>query len=243
MSINYPTNLDTFTDPNGNDFLNSPDHAVQHSNANNAIEALESKVGIGSSTATDNTVLKGTGAGVTEYAQVATDDIADNAITTGKIANDNITSQKIANDNITSQKIALVSDYVDFQDLDQTHATTTDIAGATLTLTAVTDGVMWIGFGGYLGGQADANGDLTVAFTLVLNDAVFPIGDASGFIPYLDKRNETANTQIRLPAGFFVPVNVSAGANTIKLKGWILNGTNFDISGRLSAFLTSTQIT
>lgn len=51
MASNYPTSLDNFTNPTSNDSLNSPSHSLQHADANDAIEALQRKVGIGSSTA------------------------------------------------------------------------------------------------------------------------------------------------------------------------------------------------
>jgi len=46
MAITYPTSLDSFTNPVSSDTLLSIDHATQHSNSNDAIEALELKVGI-----------------------------------------------------------------------------------------------------------------------------------------------------------------------------------------------------
>lgn len=46
MAISYPTSLDTLTNPTATDKRNSPSHALQHANANDAIEA---KVGIDSS--------------------------------------------------------------------------------------------------------------------------------------------------------------------------------------------------
>lgn len=48
MPTNYPNNLDTFTNPSADDFLNSVTvpHNVQHSNANDAIEAIEAELGI-----------------------------------------------------------------------------------------------------------------------------------------------------------------------------------------------------
>ena len=46
MSTNFPTALDTLTNPNPTDYLNSPSHAGQHANANDAIEALEAFLGI-----------------------------------------------------------------------------------------------------------------------------------------------------------------------------------------------------
>lgn len=47
MAINYPTSLDVFTNPGGTNLLTSPDHAQQHSDINDAVEALEAKVAIG----------------------------------------------------------------------------------------------------------------------------------------------------------------------------------------------------
>ena len=47
--ISFPTSTDSLTNPQSSDYLNSPDHAAQHANANDAIEALEAKVGVDSS--------------------------------------------------------------------------------------------------------------------------------------------------------------------------------------------------
>lgn len=51
MPTNFPSNLDNFTNPTPADHLNTPAvlHSDEHSNANDAIEALEAKVGIDSS--------------------------------------------------------------------------------------------------------------------------------------------------------------------------------------------------
>lgn len=49
MSTNYPTSKDTLVNPTSNDTLASVSHSGQHSNANDAIEALEDKVGVNSS--------------------------------------------------------------------------------------------------------------------------------------------------------------------------------------------------
>lgn len=48
----YPTTIDTLSNPASGDGLNSPSHADQHINANDAIEALEAKVGADSSAVT-----------------------------------------------------------------------------------------------------------------------------------------------------------------------------------------------
>jgi hypothetical protein len=56
MATNFPTGVDTFTNPVSNDSLNSPSHSVQHANANDAIEAIEGYI------------LNGTGAEWKTYA-------------------------------------------------------------------------------------------------------------------------------------------------------------------------------
>lgn len=44
MPTNFPTSVDNFTNPIGSDPRTSPDHAAQHANANDAIEAIETYV-------------------------------------------------------------------------------------------------------------------------------------------------------------------------------------------------------
>ena len=51
MASTYPTSLDVFTNPLAANPLTAPSHAQQHSDINDAVEALETKVAIG------NTVL------------------------------------------------------------------------------------------------------------------------------------------------------------------------------------------
>lgn len=52
MSSNFPTSIDTFTDPTATGKLNSPSHSQQHINNNDAIEKLEAKVGVDGSAVT-----------------------------------------------------------------------------------------------------------------------------------------------------------------------------------------------
>ena len=53
---NFPTSLDSLTNPSSSDTLNSQTvpHAAQHANANDAIEALEAKVGADGSAVTSS---------------------------------------------------------------------------------------------------------------------------------------------------------------------------------------------
>ncbi len=50
MATQFPTSLDSFTNPTGDIATNSPTvlHSAQHANANDAIEALQAKVGVNS---------------------------------------------------------------------------------------------------------------------------------------------------------------------------------------------------
>lgn len=85
--VSYPTSLDAFSNPTAGDATNNvtTPHATQHSNANDAIEALEAKLGTGASTATANTVLRGTGAGASAFGQVQEADLAFSVATQAEI--------------------------------------------------------------------------------------------------------------------------------------------------------------
>ena len=54
MATSFPNNLDSLTNPNSNDPLSNPSHSQQHINANDAIEALQTKVGIDGSENTNS---------------------------------------------------------------------------------------------------------------------------------------------------------------------------------------------
>jgi len=50
MATNFPTSLDSLTNPQGTDSVAAVPHAAQHANANDAIEALQARVGVTGST-------------------------------------------------------------------------------------------------------------------------------------------------------------------------------------------------
>ena len=54
MATNFPTSLDTLTNPTSSDSLSSPSHSAQHANVNDAVEALQAKVGADSSAVTSS---------------------------------------------------------------------------------------------------------------------------------------------------------------------------------------------
>lgn len=87
MATNFPTSLDDFTNPTpgqtegtsskvGED-VGGRTHAEMHSDENDAIEALQTKVGIDASTPVANTVLGGDGAGHSSWRSIKTEDIDD----------------------------------------------------------------------------------------------------------------------------------------------------------------------
>jgi hypothetical protein len=83
VSTAYPGALDAFANPTSTTKRNAAgfEHADMHADTNDATEAVETKLGTGASTPAANTVLRGTGAGTTAYGQVATGDVAANAVT------------------------------------------------------------------------------------------------------------------------------------------------------------------
>jgi hypothetical protein len=46
MATSFPNSIDELINPNGSDQLSAPSHSEQHANANDAIEALQIKVGV-----------------------------------------------------------------------------------------------------------------------------------------------------------------------------------------------------
>jgi hypothetical protein len=80
MSSNFPSSLDSLTNPISSNTLDSPDHAAQHANANDAIELIEAKVGADSSAVTTSHDYKLSG--VTSSAKAVSNAVA--IITSGK---------------------------------------------------------------------------------------------------------------------------------------------------------------
>jgi hypothetical protein len=70
VAISFPTSLDNFTNPSSGNTLDSPSHSLQHSDSNDAIEAIEAKLGIGASpagSATSGQVLTASTGGTTTW--------------------------------------------------------------------------------------------------------------------------------------------------------------------------------
>lgn len=93
-AISFPTSLDTFTNPNPTDSTATVSHSSQHSNANDAIEALEAKVGIDGSAVTSSHDYKLSG--------VTGSDLACSLTGTETLTNKTLTSPFMTNITSTS---------------------------------------------------------------------------------------------------------------------------------------------
>lgn len=79
MTSNFPTSADALSNPAAGDQLSNvtTPHAAQHANANDILEAIEAKLGLGASTPPASAaVLRRTGTGSSGWAQIAAGDYA-----------------------------------------------------------------------------------------------------------------------------------------------------------------------
>jgi len=122
MTTTYPTTPDALSNPNPGDPLSSAvvPHAQQHTNVNDAIEAIQAKLGSGATgqSPAASTVLAGTGPGQSGYRQITEADLAPitaipynrlalaNSIVTGDIKDGTIQGIDIAPDTVTAANIA-----------------------------------------------------------------------------------------------------------------------------------------
>lgn len=114
MAITFPTTLDTLTNPVATDDTVTVPHATQHANANDAIEALEAKVGVNGSAVTTSHDYK--------LSAITGSDKAVGASATQTLTNKTITSPA-----------GLVKADVGLGNVDNTSDATKNSAVATLT--------------------------------------------------------------------------------------------------------------
>jgi len=119
MATNYPEELDELTnpsiDPDAPSYEDTLSHAAQHANANDAIEALQTKVGKDSDTNADSHDFKLSG--VASGDKALSD--ADGAVAAANIADDAITLEKIvaaARTSIMSSAYPIGSIYINATD-------------------------------------------------------------------------------------------------------------------------------
>lgn len=91
----FPSALPTLTNPTTGSNTNSPSHAQQHADANDNIEALCAKLGIGAATPVANRLLTGTGVGASDWSKVSPNGTIVGTTDTQTLTNKTLTSPTI----------------------------------------------------------------------------------------------------------------------------------------------------
>lgn len=133
-SISFPTTLDALTNPSATDRTNVVSHSGQHSDANDAIEALEAKMGINGSAVTSSLSYKLSG--------VVTPDKAVSLTGVETLTNKILTSPSMTSATIATAAITNVT------------LSTTSSATTTLTGSTTVNGTLKVNLG------SDATGDI-----------------------------------------------------------------------------------
>jgi hypothetical protein len=189
-TTNYPTSLDSLTNPSATDSVATVSHSSQHANANDAIEALQAKLGIGASTATNNTVLYGNGTGSSAWS--ATPSLT-SLVLSGQgqfgsfISNASSTiigGLTITGNSTTTNATSTIGAFTG-------HATTSALYGAGLTTCVSNNFLTWTG--GQFGCDTDDTGSLSITYA---------------------SNVATSSTSANLALG---PFNVTAGSTFIVL--------------------------
>lgn len=133
MSTNFPTSLDTFTNPSGTDLVSSEigtrTHSEFHSDNNDALEALEAKVGVDSSAVTTSHDYKLSG--------VTGSDKAASKTGTETLTNKTLTSPTLNSPTISTPTISSVWNFgahtAYFTETDNGNSSTADTIDWTLS--------------------------------------------------------------------------------------------------------------
>ena len=135
--INFPTSLDTLTNPASNNTLDSPSHSGQHSDLNDAIEAIEAKVGADSSAVTTSHDYKLSGVSDGDYAASigGTETLTNKTLTTPKINDTSANHQYVfASSELTADRtvtLPLLTGNDEFVFKDHTQTLTNKTIGTT----------------------------------------------------------------------------------------------------------------
>jgi hypothetical protein len=117
MSTLFPgtsiDNTSTLPNPAAGDYTTSPDHASLHDNANDAIKAVETKIGIGTSIPTISKFLVGTGAGASAWTKTVPAGEVVGTTDTQTLTNKTLTSPTINTATVTNPTITVdaISEY------------------------------------------------------------------------------------------------------------------------------------
>ena len=185
-ATSFPTSLDALTNPAGTDSVATVSHSGQHSNANDAIEALQAKLGITASTPVSGTVLVGDGTGTSRFSTYATTTSlrSTNVTATGSSTLQNFTFVNATGTSATTTN-ALFTANLDAVTASSTTATTTNFYGADLATCQSTNALTWNG--GKFGCVAVVTSGATIFSTTTANNmATTTFTIAAGSLPDTD---------------------------------------------------------
>lgn len=135
MTTAYPEAFDNFNNPLSGDTQNSVTvpHSLQHTNINDAVEAIEQELGVNPSGAGDTVVARFTTieAAIAAVAVTAASALADGTVTAAKLATNAVTGIKILDNTITDTK--LTTDSVTTGKIAALAVTAAKIAANTIT--------------------------------------------------------------------------------------------------------------
>lgn len=135
--INFPTSLDTLTNPASNNTLDSPSHSGQHSDVNDAIEAIEAKVGADGSAVNTTHDFKLSGVSDGDYAASigGTETLTNKTLTTPQINDTSANHQYVfASSELTADRtvtLPLLTGNDEFVFKDHTQTLTNKTIGTT----------------------------------------------------------------------------------------------------------------
>lgn len=177
-AVSYPTSLDSFSNPGATDSVATVvTHSTHHGNANDAIEALEAKLGIGATTPVSGTLLGSTGTGVSGWFAWAT---TTRLTSTNFLATGSTTLQNFTFNNATGTSATTTSFFA--TTASSTNLFGENINGFSLSTCESTNALTWSG--GRFGCLAISSGGPTVFATTTAGSlATTTFSIAAGSLP------------------------------------------------------------
>ncbi len=164
MATNFPENLDSLVNPQPSDSVAVVSHAAQHANANDAIEALEAKVGVNNSAVTTSLDYRVRSLENASLDEEGIQDIAAALITNGSHTNITVSYS----DTATPPRINLVATYNDEEVVDAIATALTAGTGIVKTYNQTPPNYI---------------GDYDNGYSYALNDVVsIPVGSPYGIV-------------------------------------------------------------
>jgi len=226
MATTFPTTLDQLLNPTGTDSVQLVSHAAQHSNANDAIEALEAKLGVDNSTNTETIDYKVRDLISKIYTNEMAQDAIASALAAGTHTNITVNYDDVAN------SLSLVATYDDEEVMDAIATSLTAGSGITKvyndaanTITVSVDTTV-IASRAYVDAAIEALGNTVDSDFVPVSIVAQPDGvaslDQNGFVPQsqldIDERIQDQAAKL-ITDGTHTRISVSYNdtANTLSL--------------------------